>query len=209
MKLLSLLISFGIFHSSFGQVGINTTSPESSSILDVSSNSKGLLIPRMTNTQMNAISSPAEGLQIYNTDAKSVYIYNGNDWISKEYKISGFVDDGVSIQLDNLKFQIPTTGNRSLQMATTSGTNNISGTSRAVYISSPASTGGSTGSVINYIRLTTSFGTSFANWDSNNFTLHGSSQTLDFYNESTGYSYKVMMIIGYGFNGNFISIARQ
>ena len=209
MKFLPLLISFVVFHSSFGQVGINTTSPESSSILDVSSNSKGLLIPRMTNTQMNAISSPAEGLQIYNTDAKSVYIYNGNDWISKEYRISGFVDAGVSIQIDNLKFQIPTSGNRSLQMATTSGTNNISGTSRSVYITSPASTGGATGSVINYIRLTTSFSTSFANWDSNNFTLHGSSQTLDFYNESTGYSYKVMMIIGYGFNGNFISIARQ
>lgn len=209
MKFLPFIITFIFVNYSFGQVGVNTTTPESSSILDVSSNAKGLLIPRMTNTQMNAISSPAEGLQVYNTDAKSVYVYNGNDWISKEHRISGFVDDGVSIQLDNLKFQIPTSGNRSLQMATTSGTNNISGTSRAVYITTPASTGGSTGSVINYIRLTTSFGTSFANWDSNDFTLHGSSQTLDFYNESTGYSYKVMMIIGYGFDANFISIARQ
>jgi hypothetical protein len=51
-----------------GSVGIGTASPTASALLDVSSTTKGVLIPRMTTTQRNAISSPAIGLQIYNTD---------------------------------------------------------------------------------------------------------------------------------------------
>lgn len=61
-----------------GSVGIGT-SPDASAILDVSSTTKGLLIPRVTTTQMNAISSPVDGLQVYNTTEKSVYFYN-SDW---------------------------------------------------------------------------------------------------------------------------------
>lgn len=47
-----------------GQVGIGTTSPAASAVLDIqsSSNDKGILIPRMTQAQRNAISSPATGL---------------------------------------------------------------------------------------------------------------------------------------------------
>lgn len=49
-------------------VAINSsgTTADDSAILDISSTSKGLLIPRMTNTQMNNIVSPVEGLVIYN-----------------------------------------------------------------------------------------------------------------------------------------------
>ena len=68
------------------QVGINTSgsSPDQSSILDVSG-TKGILIPRMTLVQRNAISSPANGLLIYQTDNNpGFYFYNTNaipnDW---------------------------------------------------------------------------------------------------------------------------------
>ncbi|HEX2629030.1 MAG TPA: hypothetical protein VHM26_08465 [Chitinophagaceae bacterium] len=51
-------------------VAVNATgsSPDASSILDVSSNTKGMLLPRMTQAQRNAIASPANGLFIYQTD---------------------------------------------------------------------------------------------------------------------------------------------
>jgi hypothetical protein len=71
----------GIFNTG-SVVGIGTTSPNASAILDVASTTKGFLPPRMTGVQMNAISSPAEGLIIYCTDCnpKGIYNYNGTSW---------------------------------------------------------------------------------------------------------------------------------
>ena len=66
------------------QVGINTdgSSPDASAMLDVKSTTKGLLIPRMTSAQKSAISSPASGLLIYQTDATpGFYYFSGTAWI--------------------------------------------------------------------------------------------------------------------------------
>lgn len=52
----------------------------SSAQLQADSTTKGFLLPRMTNTEMNAITSPATGLQIYNTTNSAVYWYNGTAW---------------------------------------------------------------------------------------------------------------------------------
>lgn len=64
-----------------GKVGIGTDAPNASAALDVSSTTKGLLPPRMNTTQQNAISSPAAGLLIYNTDSLSHCYYNGTAWV--------------------------------------------------------------------------------------------------------------------------------
>ena len=62
-----------------GSVGIGTITPNSSSKLEIKSTTKGLLIPRMTQTQRNAIASPANGLLIYQTDNNpGFYYYNGS-----------------------------------------------------------------------------------------------------------------------------------
>jgi hypothetical protein len=52
---------------STGSAGIGTTSPDASSALELKSTTQGLLISRMTQTQRNAIVSPAIGLMIYQT----------------------------------------------------------------------------------------------------------------------------------------------
>jgi len=57
-------------------MGIGTTSPDASSILDLTSTTQGALLPRMTTTERNAISSPANGLLIYNTTANQFQYYN-------------------------------------------------------------------------------------------------------------------------------------
>ncbi len=62
-------------------VGVGTTSPHTSAALDISSTSKGLLIPRMTTVQRDAIATPLSGLQILNLDDYCVDIYNGTSWI--------------------------------------------------------------------------------------------------------------------------------
>jgi hypothetical protein len=66
---------------STGSVGIGTTSPNSKSLLEVRSTTKGVLIPRMTQTQRNAITSPPVGLLIFQTNGTSgFYYYTGSAW---------------------------------------------------------------------------------------------------------------------------------
>ena len=51
-----------------------------SAVLEVSSTTRGFLPPRMTTTQKNAISSPASGLMVYDTDTNKLCCYNGTSW---------------------------------------------------------------------------------------------------------------------------------
>ncbi|MBU0763477.1 MAG: hypothetical protein KJ607_01440 [Bacteroidetes bacterium] len=55
---------------------------DTSAMLDVKSTTKGMLIPRVTTAQRNAISSPAEGLLVFDTDQGNFYFHNGSEWIS-------------------------------------------------------------------------------------------------------------------------------
>jgi hypothetical protein len=59
-----------------GQVGIGTATPDASAALDVSSSSKGLLIPQMTQAQRLGINKPATGLLVQQTDAPAGFYYN-------------------------------------------------------------------------------------------------------------------------------------
>lgn len=61
---------------------INTTgaAADQSALLDLSSTTKGIVIPRMTTAQRNAIVSPVNGLMIFNTDCNNFSYYNGADW---------------------------------------------------------------------------------------------------------------------------------
>ena len=65
-------------------VAINTNgdTANKSAILDVSSTSKGVLIPRMTMTERNAIASPAESLLVFQTDnSPGYYYFDGVSWV--------------------------------------------------------------------------------------------------------------------------------
>jgi len=66
----------------YSQVGIGTTSPDSSSQLDIVSTNKGILIPRLTVVQRIAVSNPADGLLVYQTDdIIGFYYFNGTNWV--------------------------------------------------------------------------------------------------------------------------------
>lgn len=66
--ILLFLFSSFITEINIAQIGIGTSSPHESSIVDIDSDSKGFLPPRLTEAQRDLISSPAEGLVIYCTD---------------------------------------------------------------------------------------------------------------------------------------------
>lgn len=56
-------------------VGIGTSTPNSSAKLDISSTKQGFLPPRMNDTEMNSISSPVDGLMVFNTDVNTICVY--------------------------------------------------------------------------------------------------------------------------------------
>lgn len=73
--LAALCVCFSIIVT-HAQVGIGTTTPHPSSMLDVTSTSQGLLAPRMTTVQRNAITNPANSLLVYDTTLKSFFYYD-------------------------------------------------------------------------------------------------------------------------------------
>lgn len=106
--LLFSLCCLGIFTPLNAQVGIGTTSPNNSSMLDIESNEKGILIPRMTALDRLAITSPAEGLMVYQIDdIIGFYFFDGASWdrILKESKDS--VPTGA---IFSFPVEIPPTG---------------------------------------------------------------------------------------------------
>jgi hypothetical protein len=81
-QIFTFLVAVLITASTYAQVGIGTSSPDGSAALDITSTTKGLLIPRMTNAQRLAIASPVAGLQVFVTDfdGGSFMFYDGTKW---------------------------------------------------------------------------------------------------------------------------------
>ena len=204
---LGIIVSVIAVQMAWAQVGIGTSTPNASSKLDVVSTSKGVLIPRMSHTQMTAITSPATGLQVYNTTQNCIYTYNGSAWTTEKKYLGQFVNAGVTVQLDNIKVRIPTSGNESIQLATVSGTIYISGSSVNNYYTGSAGSTGASSVQSAYVRQSDAFSTTFAYWESGlNFTKHASTQIIYLMDETNSKAYKISCIIGYNYNNNYIEI---
>jgi uncharacterized protein (TIGR02145 family) len=85
----TFLVAVLITASTYAQVGIGTSSPDASAALDITSTTKGLLMPRMTNAQRLAIASPVAGLQVFVTDFNggTFLFYNGTGWNELSYTV--------------------------------------------------------------------------------------------------------------------------
>lgn len=77
MKQILFVISAFFCSVAFSQVGIGTSSPNSKAALEISSTTKGMLPPRMSIGERDAIASPPEGLLIFNTTTKTIQCYDG------------------------------------------------------------------------------------------------------------------------------------
>ncbi len=108
------------------QVGINTTTPHPSSMLELNSTVSGILIPRMTQVQKTAIATPATGLLIYQTDnVTGFWYYNGTAWVtfsSTGWNILGDAGTNPTTNFlgttDNQDFVIATNNNERIRIQT-------------------------------------------------------------------------------------------
>lgn len=89
MKKLTLkAILFLCMHSiGFSQVGIGTTTPDNSAILQLESTTGAFIPPRMTNAEMLAIPTPLDGAMVFNTTNNSHYTYKNSSWSSIENNV--------------------------------------------------------------------------------------------------------------------------
>ena len=111
MKKITLLVLMLFTALGYAQVGVNTNNPDASAALDITSTTGGLLPPRMTTTERDAISA-AKGLVLFNTTLNTLQINEGDattaNWVSLSsaatsptYSISDVVNGGVVFWLDS------------------------------------------------------------------------------------------------------------
>lgn len=103
-KNLQLLLITGFFYSFCARaqnIGIGTPTPHPSALLEVSSTSKGMLVPRMTTAQRSAIPTPSQGLLVYDTNEKGFMFYNGTAWKSLNGESAGDVFTVTNGQVHN------------------------------------------------------------------------------------------------------------
>ena len=82
-----------------GAVAIGTTTPASSAVLDITSTSQGLLLPRLTYVQKTAISSPVAGLILFCSDCGTsgeMQLYNGTSFVNMIGSPGQFAMPGIT-----------------------------------------------------------------------------------------------------------------
>src|SRR5574343_97 len=79
-----------LFASAQQNIGIGTSTPSASAILDVTSSTKGFLLPRLTSVQKLAINNPSKGLLVYDITSNSLWQYNGAAWLEVSQGGSGW-----------------------------------------------------------------------------------------------------------------------
>jgi hypothetical protein len=182
----------------------------------VSTNSVGdeggeinLSLPAAANTTLDGtslvIDSFQDQLRLFEngSNARGVYIdlTKAPNNVGGEllWKVSGIVDAGAFVTLDNLKATVPTTGNRGLSVAAVSGSffANIG----AWY----GGSGGTGGDSVNNLEVTTTESGSLFSW---NFVAEGNSAQYTIYDKTNSRMYRVTLMIGPAYLNNFISIER-
>ncbi len=150
--LIASLITFPLFYNA-QNIGINTTGaiPDASSILDVSSSNKGMLIPRVSITDLNAvapITGAIESLLVYNTNAttgKGFYFWNGTKWINLTDNTGNADEDWYKENTlqdpDNISDNIFTMGKVAIGANTTTNNLEVSGNTDPVSIRISETTG--------------------------------------------------------------------
>jgi len=148
--LLTLCILFGLGLSK-AQIGIGTTNPAASAALDITSTTKGFLMPRLTSSQRNQIVNPVQSLIIFNTTEQCIQMNQGSstlpdwqcmsfnntplDFICHSNQISGVYFVGNPLDA-NHKYSIllKNNGSRTKQLIFNTSDINLSGASNGITV---------------------------------------------------------------------------
>jgi hypothetical protein len=130
--ILTFLTILFVTQMALAQIGIGTTTPDASAILDVSSSTKGFLFPRMTTSERDAIVIPAIGLTIFNITSNTLEINRGTTlaplWTATAtdfYTADGTLNANRNVGMDtnNISFTGNKNGGTLLEIQNNSNTN--------------------------------------------------------------------------------------
>lgn len=170
-------------------MGIGTTTPDASAILELKSTTMGFLMPRMTHAQILAIAAPATGLMAYDIDNKVFMFFDGTNWKNVEAdpgittfsanSTSALVTNNVTAQLVPGMTKNITLGKNSNVMIQVSGVASISNISNSnlsvsIFIDGVQSSSQTIGLV-----NTTGAATNFISSISTNVVLAAGTHTID------------------------------
>lgn len=169
-----------------GNVGIGTTTPAASALLDMNSTTKGMLMPRMTSAQRTAIASPANGLMVYDITTSSIWYYNSSAWTNMNSGGGSFsLPYSNNVNIAGPVFQVENSGNGDVlyigNLGAGSGLNTYTMSGHAITASSTSGYGIRTTSFSNHAlyALSDNAGNPFAAIRANNIGsgagLHASS----------------------------------
>jgi hypothetical protein len=103
LLLFSLLFSVATLTAQSVSINTDGSAAHASSILEVKSTTKGILVPRMTTTQRNLIAAPATGLLIYNTSTHGFQYRNATAWVNLNTdNFMSDADNDTKIQVEEL-----------------------------------------------------------------------------------------------------------
>jgi hypothetical protein len=105
-ELLLIIITLLLSVAGYSQsIGIGTSTPNASAMLEVKGTSKGFLLPRMTGPERTAIVNPVEGLMVYDSTAREFYTYKRlqGGWTKMDFSLpyTGNDNSAVSLQITN------------------------------------------------------------------------------------------------------------
>ena len=178
-------------------IGINNPTPDASAALDVVSTTKGFLAPRMTKAQRDAISSPATGLLIYQTDdTPGHYVYNGSAWaaLSTPSQLEKITEDGKTgyriLGVDSSLYG--NIGNNAVDMSYSSSLSTTRGATGAFSFSSGYNNISSGGNSVTFGGLNTSSGRSSIAFGERNNSFGNSSAVIGFWNYAESFAEAVV-----------------
>ncbi|MEO1437400.1 MAG: tail fiber protein [Bacteroidota bacterium] len=90
LSVLTILLILSVISSSYAQVSINTdgANPDGSAMLDITSSDRGVLLPRMSTAEREAINNPATGLIVYDTTSGSFWYFEAGQWNELQNRIT-------------------------------------------------------------------------------------------------------------------------
>jgi hypothetical protein len=212
-NIFNLILLFTALHV-HAQVGIGTTTPNTSAQLDITSTNKGLLIPRMSASARTGITTPAAGLLVYDTDSAKIMQYNGSAWkgylFLSDVKLSGVSSSSSQqvIEMDNIQVRTRSDGSSGFEIKAKTSSFVASWATEVTVLNVTSSNNSAASQFAQHSQSRTITTGAWSLIFAGSWTIHPAVLRMHMFDETNGKFYRITCFITAGYNNNQIAIER-